>query len=30
VSPGAKSGMVLPAESFSTCSLLICWMMFMA
>src|SRR5664280_3894084 len=30
VSPGAKSGMVLPAASFSTCSLSICWMMFMA
>src|SRR5665213_2727975 len=30
VSPGAKSGMSLLAESFSTCSLLICWMMFMA
>src|SRR5665811_1138796 len=28
VSPGPKSGMVLPAESFSTCSLLSVWMRF--
>ena len=29
VSPGSKSGIVLPAESFSSCSFSSCWMMFM-